>query len=468
MWSYSKLSTFMNCPYRYKLKYIDKLETIESFEDTDARYIGTAMHIAIEGGDYKRAYYSCLPVATSQSEFELRKIERNLIFVKEILKDFHDLKFETEITDGEFIGYIDCLATDKKNNRWIIDFKYSNNKASYLSSPQVSLYKYFYEKTTGEKIDKVGYLMIKKDNQNFVKVGQKITGGAQLYEVQVKDVKKILKDVGTMEKATGFPCNPTNFCFYCEFFDWCKLGGTTMLQIPKCEKVEIEGATLKKMMIYGAPFSGKTFLAATFPKALILNTDGNTKFVDVPRLYIKDTVELMGRIEKKTCAWENFKGVISSLEAGEGKDFETIVLDLIEDYYEFCRLYVFQKLNITHESDNSFKAWDMVRNEFLNAIKRIIALPFNVIILSQEDSTRDIFSKDGAKITTVTPAINEKMAKKLSGMVDIVLRLTNEGGKRTLVNKPSPYIFGGGRITGAPEEIESSYEEIEEKIYGGR
>ena len=148
MWSYSKLSTFKNCSCRYKLKYIDKLETIESFEDTDPRYIGTAMHTAIEGGDYKKAYYSCLPVATSQSEFELRKIERNLVFVKEILNDFHDLKFEVEITDGEFIGYIDCLATDKKNNRWIIDFKYSNNKSSYLSSPQVSLYKYFYEKIT--------------------------------------------------------------------------------------------------------------------------------------------------------------------------------------------------------------------------------------------------------------------------------------------------------------------------------
>ena len=46
-------------------------------------------------------------------------------------------------------------------------------------------------------------------------------------------------------------------------------------------------ATKKKVIwVYGAPFSGKTFFANAFPDPLMLNTDGNIKFVDAPFISI--------------------------------------------------------------------------------------------------------------------------------------------------------------------------------------
>ena len=67
------------------------------------------------------------------------------------------------------------------------------------------------------------------------------------------------------------------------------------------------------------------------------------------RLPIKDTME--GR--QKKLAWEIFKSAIDDLEAGS--DFETIAVDLLEDTYESCRLWMYKQMGITHESDDSFR-----------------------------------------------------------------------------------------------------------------
>ena len=61
---YSAVSTFENCPYQYKLRYVDKVEMLDEYEPTDALKIGTALHRGIET-DVKTAiqeYYNSYPV----------------------------------------------------------------------------------------------------------------------------------------------------------------------------------------------------------------------------------------------------------------------------------------------------------------------------------------------------------------------------------------------------------------------
>ena len=45
---YSAVSTFENCPYQYRLRYIDGVEMLDEYEATDALKIGTALHRGIE------------------------------------------------------------------------------------------------------------------------------------------------------------------------------------------------------------------------------------------------------------------------------------------------------------------------------------------------------------------------------------------------------------------------------------
>lgn len=230
--------------------------------------------------------------------------------------------------------------------------------------------------------------------------------------------------------------------------------------LPKNERRTIDAVTKKTIWLYGAPFSGKTTLANKFPDPLMLNTDGNIKFVDAPFIAIKNVVEVEGRITKTTLAWEVFKDVILELEKKQN-DFKTIVVDLLEDLYEHCRLYMYEKLGISHESDDSFRAWDKVRTEFLSTLKRLMNLDYeNIILISHEDMSRDITKKAGEKITAIKPNIADKLANKIAGMVDLVARVVAEDNARTLSIKPSDVVFGGGRLSVSKREIPLEYDAL--------
>lgn len=196
----------------------------------------------------------------------------------------------------------------------------------------------------------------------------------------------------------------------------------------------------------------------------MLNTDGNIKFVDAPYISIKDIVTVEGRMTKRQLAWDVFKEAIRELEKKEN-DFETIIVDLLEDTYEACRLYMYDKMGITHESDDSFRAWDKVRTEFLSTIKRLMNLDYkNIILISHEDTSKDITKKGGDKITAIKPNLQEKAANKIAGMVDIVARVVADGDVRTLSFKTNEVIFGGGRLKVKSNEIPLDYNELM-KVY---
>ena len=56
--SYSRVGCFANCPYQYKLRYIDKLQTIPDQAPDNALYLGTAIHEAFETGSVDAAIKS--------------------------------------------------------------------------------------------------------------------------------------------------------------------------------------------------------------------------------------------------------------------------------------------------------------------------------------------------------------------------------------------------------------------------
>ena len=210
--------------------------------------------------------------------------------------------------------------------------------------------------------------------------------------------------------------------------------------------------------MYGSPFSGKTTFANKFPDPLMLNTDGNIKFVDAPFIPIRDEVKVTGRMTQRKFAWEVFKEAIAELEKKEN-DFKTIVVDLLEDTYEYCRLYMYDQMGITHESDDSFRAWDKVRTEFLSTLKRLMNLDYeNIILISHEDTSKDITKRGGDKITAIKPNLQEKAANKVAGMVDMVARIIADDNKRILSFKSDEVVFGGGRLSTSVNEIDLDYD----------
>lgn len=166
--SYSRIDTFKQCPYKYKLIYIDKLETKFNLDPTNALVLGTALHTGIEKNVLEaiKGYYSNYPSVTPLMVNEAIKLEIMIEKAKVILPKG---EYELCLDDEDYIGYMDLLApvyqTNINHARYdengnvidndgyevsqdiigydLYDFKYSNNVDNYLNSRQLHLYKYY-------------------------------------------------------------------------------------------------------------------------------------------------------------------------------------------------------------------------------------------------------------------------------------------------------------------------------------
>lgn len=434
---------------------MDKVNVLPDYDPSSPLILGTTLHLFLQESEEaaEQYYFNQYPVIGSKHYEEFYKIKT--LTSKFDLNLLLGMEFEFKLDTDEFIGYIDAIGKEI-----IIDFKYSKNVDRYKKSRQLSLYKYFYEKQTGKEIKHLYYLVVpktqirQKKNErpyDFYKRLDKTLNDMDPEFIKVEyehqHVVDFLNDIEKIKQATEFPKNETKLCDWCDYQLFCQKGIDFMI-LPKNEREQVTAFNKKKLWIYGAPFSGKTTLVNEFPDLLLLSTDGNYKYLKggVPaHIDIKDKVEVVGRRTERTYAWVVLKEVIEELEKKDN-DFKTIAIDLIEDSFESCRLYMYDKLGIEHESDDSFKAWDIIRTEFLSTMRSFFNLDYeNLIIISHENTKKDIFKK--GEITSIMPNITEKPALKLTGMVDFTARVVTDGANYKFTIKPEDYIFGGGRLT---------------------
>lgn len=478
------------------MRYLQGISTIPPTEPDNPLILGQTVHTGIEKSleEAIREYCFSFPIITDEHINEIIKFETVIPLAKTAIPPGG--KFEVEIKDDDFHGFIDYLVPVEMDLQgkdeicddckqcdscsWsysgrcpkgkfsvpsdnlfdLYDFKYSNNVSGYKQSGQLHEYKYFFEKNNpGKKIRNMFFVFIpkvtirQKKTETLLEFRQRLKSelsGVEVKVVQIEfNIEKVIEflfGIKAVNEETEFPQEKSYLCRYCEFQEYCEKGWNYFMKLPENKRRNIEAVEKRVLWIYGVPFCGKTTFANAFPDPLMLNTDGNIKFVDAPYIRIKDEVKVEGRQTKRTLAWELFKDTISELEKKENS-FRTIIVDLLEDLYEHCRLYMYQQMGITHESDDSFRAWDKVRGEFLNTLKRLMNLDYeNIILISHEDTSKDITRKGGDKITAIKPNLQEKVANKVAGMVDVVARIVADGDARTFSFKSNEVIFGGGRL----------------------
>ena len=470
--SYSRLECFVNCPYQYKLRYIDKLKTLPDQSPNNALYLGTAIHEAFETDNVEDAissYRSNYYILTDEHINEEIKLE---YLIPKALELLPDAECEVEISTDDFIGYIDRLVylyTDESGIRHynIMDYKYSNNIDRYLESKQLHIYKYYFEKTNSNTVvDHLYYVFIpkisirQKKSETLHEFRQRLKDNLEVSEIKVIEIDYDEKSIShfkqccqQLKTVKSFPKNPTKLCDWCDKKEFCQSTGEIDYMILGEEEL-----MHKKIWVYGAPFSGKTTFATKAPDHYVLSTDGNAQYVTDNYKVISDQVTKSGRIINRKLAWEVFKEELETLEAGT--KYKTIIVDLLEDTYEMCRIYMYNKLGITHESDDSFRAWDKVRTEYLSTMRRLMNLPYDIVLISHEDTSKDITKKSGENITAIKPNITDKVANKIAGMVAMVGRAICDNGKYTLQIKTDEVTFGGGRLGISNVTIPLEWEEV--------
>ena len=236
--------------------------------------------------------------------------------------------------------------------------------------------------------------------------------------------------------------------------------------LPKNEKVKRDGSKNIKLWIYGTPNIGKPTFANQFPDALMINTDGNYKYIDSPVISLLDS---------NKDPWEVFIDIIDTILKGD-HTYKTIVVDLLEDVYQYARNFYCKKLKIDHESELGFaKGYDIIRNNFLIALRKLVNAPYNIIFISHEE-TEVVKDRIGRETTVYKTALPDKVAKKISGMVEITGRISavskaDEKGDpidtRVLQLSSNKEQYGGNKIpTIHVDNIELNYENLIKAIKG--
>lgn len=495
--SHSRISSFLQCPYKYDLKYNQRLETLFNCDPQNPLILGQALHTGIEK-DVETAiaeYYSAYHIIDDLHVNEAIKLEYLIPKAKALLpKGEHEVKIE----DDDYIGFIDLLVpisslsltpTERFSGDQyydIYDFKYSNNVDHYLESEQLHLYKYYFEKTNpSKKIRNLNFMFIPKTmirqkkptksnpiEESLFAFRRRIIDELKNKEILIQrieyDPNKVIDFLTNTKhcvESETYQKVPTKLCDWCEYKNYCEKGEMIDMALPKNERVEIGKVNFMKGWIYGAPFSGKTTFLDSAPDPLNLNTDGNTKYVTMQRIRIRDEVTVEGRQSKTKFAWEILKETIEELETYQN-DFKTIIVDLVEDTREMCRLYMYDKYGWEHETDGGYgKGWDVIKTEYLSTMRRLLNLDYNVFLVSHEDTSKDLTKASGDKVTRIAPNIQEGIANKLAGMVDFVARVViNKDDSRSLSFKTDNVVFGGGRLHIDVDAIPLDWDELM-KVY---
>jgi hypothetical protein len=192
-----------------------------------------------------------------------------------------------------------------------------------------------------------------------------------------------------------------------------------------------EASDWVKMMVYGVPGSGKTYLCGTSADiermcpVLFIDIEGGTKTVrkkwpEIKRVRIRDIYNSEGELRKT--AWDKLAEVYEALRTGV-YPFRTIVVDNLSEAYKLAMDSVMLKtIARDPERDRDIPAqrdWGKTSEMVRRMVRAFRDLDAHVIFTAHEAEVRD--PKDGT--ITIRPSLPGKLASEIPGFLDEVYYL---------------------------------------------
>jgi putative RecB family exonuclease len=248
IYSHSKVSTFENCPYQYKLKYIDRVEV--DIPTTIEAFMGDIVHRTLEKLYKDKTFNKLVSKATLLKFYKdtwEKEYSNDILIVKNGLKadnykkmgikfveDYYNrmkpfdqitiLGLETQdrmtLPNGDqWHVRIDKLGCDSKGNYFVCDYK-TNSKMKDQeeadSDRQLALYSVWVkDKFKDAKSVKLIWHMLA-----FNKDAVSERTEEQLQKLQ-EDVVNLINQIKKAEKENNFPTKTTGLCDYCVYKSIC-------------------------------------------------------------------------------------------------------------------------------------------------------------------------------------------------------------------------------------------------------
>ena len=233
--SYSNISTFASCPYKWKLQYKDHLKTIPETNADNALWLGLGLHKGIEKWDVQDGideYKSHYNIITDENINWMIQLEYQLSKVLNLLPKGGEHEIEIQLPN--FVGYVDYVCGDT-----MYDFKFSNNIDNYLHSPQLSIYRYYLSLVRPDiKINHIKFCFIpkisirQKKDESLFEFRQRLQEHLEASEIKIVEVNYYEDSISQfqqccqqLETVEDFPKNETKLCQWCQFRQYCQSNG---------------------------------------------------------------------------------------------------------------------------------------------------------------------------------------------------------------------------------------------------
>ena len=250
-YSHSRISTYENCPYQYKLHYIDKVEVDTS--TTIECFMGDIVHQTLEflykNKKFKKRvaknilikFYRDLWSKNYSDDILIVKADKENVSAdnyrkmgEQFISDYYDrmkpfeqitiLGLETQdrmtLPDGnQWHVRIDKLGCDNKGNYYVCDYKTNarmKDQEEADSDRQLAMYSIWVkDKFKDAKSVKLIWHMLA-----FNKDAVSERTDKQLKELQ-EDITNLIKEIEKATKENNFPRNQTALCDYCVYKEQC-------------------------------------------------------------------------------------------------------------------------------------------------------------------------------------------------------------------------------------------------------
>ena len=172
-----------------------------------------------------------------------------------------------------------------------------------------------------------------------------------------------------------------------------------------------------KMMIYGQAGMGKSTLALSTPKPLLLDFDNGVKRINMSHLEGIDTVQVG--------SWQDVKDVLQE----DLSAYQTIVIDTIGKMMDFIITYK------CGSRQPHIKDWGGINQEFSWLTRTVGSLNKNVVFVAHRDTRKE------GDDTVFIPALREKSYNAIVTELDLLgyLEMRNDNGRqmRTITFDPT-------------------------------
>lgn len=198
-------------------------------------------------------------------------------------------------------------------------------------------------------------------------------------------------------------------------------------------------------LIYGAPGTGKTSLAASTERCLVADVENGALFLGLHGVQA-DIV----RIEK----WDDISELYTLVKDGQ---YDTVVIDPLGELLE----KLIEKLKAEGYAQGkgdsmslSLQGWGVAKDRFKKALRMFRDLNVNVVLIAHSSEKKD------EDMTTVRPKMQASLDEDVCAMMNVVgyLKMVSDGKKkiRRLYLQPTDKYYAKDRTGLLPEYIDDA------------